>query len=93
MEGGNNKANSQGVLTKPPGLLQFWIFLDKKYNDNSKDAKTHRDAQGQMMSVRRHCTVCTAARRADTNQPLRCLRAVGHPSPPNSVHVAYGCWG
>ena len=33
------------------------------------------------------------ARRADTNQPLRCLRAVGHPSPPNSVHVAYGCWG
>ena len=34
-----------------------------------------------------------AARRPDTNQPPRCLRAVGHPSPPHPVHVAYGCWG
>ena len=29
----------------------------------------------------------------DIHTPPGCLRAVGHPSPPNSVHVAYGCWG
>ena len=44
--------------------------------------------EGENINREKHGT-----RRPDTNQPLRCLRAVGHPSPPNSVHVAYGCWG
>ena len=41
--------------------------------------------------MRHYCRL--QAPRLPPNDTPRCLRAVGHPSPPHPVHVAYGCWG